>query len=67
MNGRRTDMNIIAAVDSNWAIGYRNDLLVRIPNDQKWFQKVTTGKVVVMGRKTPVSYTHLTLPTKRIV
>ena len=52
MNGRRTDMNIIAAVDSNWAIGYRNDLLVRIPNDQKWFQKVTTGKVVVMGRKT---------------
>ena len=28
MDGRRTDMNIIAAVDSNWAIGYRNDLLV---------------------------------------
>ncbi len=45
-------MNIIAAVDANWAIGYRNELLVRIPNDQKWFQKVTTGKVVVMGRKT---------------
>ena len=49
-------MNIIAAVDSNWAIGYRNDLLVRIPNDQKWFQKVTTGKVVVMGRKTLESF-----------
>lgn len=45
-------MNIIAAVDANWAIGYRNELLVKIPNDQKWFQKVTTGKVVVMGRKT---------------
>ena len=45
-------MNIIAAVDSNWAIGYKNDLLVRIPNDQKWFQNITTGKVVVMGRKT---------------
>lgn len=45
-------MNVIAAVDANWAIGYRNELLVRIPNDQKWFQKVTTGKVVVMGRKT---------------
>lgn len=56
MDGRRTDMNIIAAVDSNWAIGYRNDLLVRIPNDQKWFQKVTTGKVVVMGRKTLESF-----------
>ena len=45
-------MNIIAAVDANWAIGYRNELLVKIPNDQKWFQKITTGKVVVMGRKT---------------
>lgn len=49
-------MNIIAAVDSNWAIGYKNDLLVRIPNDQKWFQKVTTGKVVVMGRRTLESF-----------
>ena len=45
-------MNIIAAVDANWAIGCKNELLVKIPNDQKWFQKITTGKVVVMGRKT---------------
>lgn len=45
-------MNVIAAVDANWAIGYKNDLLVRIPHDQKWFQQVTTGKVIVMGRKT---------------
>ena len=45
-------MNVIAAVDANWAIGYKNELLVKIPNDQKWFQKITTGKVVVMGRKT---------------
>ena len=54
--GMEIGMNIIAAVDSNWAIGYKNDLLVRIPNDQKWFQKVTTGKVVVMGRKTLESF-----------
>ena len=45
-------MNVIAAVDANWAIGDKNDLLVRIPHDQKWFQQVTTGKVIVMGRKT---------------
>lgn len=45
-------MNLIVAVDKNWAIGYQNHLLVKIPNDQKWFQKVTTGRVVVMGRKT---------------
>ena len=49
-------MNVIAAVDANWAIGYKNELLVKIPNDQKWFQKITTGKVVVMGRKTMESF-----------
>ncbi len=45
-------MNIIAAVDENWAIGYRDKLLVSIPNDQKHFREETTGKVVVLGRKT---------------
>lgn len=45
-------MNIIAAVDRNWAIGNKNALLVKIPRDQKMFMEMTTGKVVVMGRKT---------------
>lgn len=45
-------MNLIVAVDKNWAIGYKNELLVRIPNDHKYFREVTTGKVVVLGRKT---------------
>jgi len=45
-------MNIIVAVDKNWAIGLNNKLLVRIPADMKFFQNTTTGKVVVMGRKT---------------
>ncbi len=45
-------MNIIAAVDNNWAIGSKNELLVRIPNDHKMFREMTTGKVVVLGRKT---------------
>lgn len=45
-------MNLIAAVDNNWAIGYQNNLLVRIPNDHKFFREKTTGKVVVLGRKT---------------
>jgi len=45
-------MNIIAAVDSNWAIGFRGQLLVSIPNDQRHFREETTGKVVVLGRKT---------------
>ena len=49
-------MNLIAAVDKNWAIGNKNKLLVRIPDDQKFFRETTTGKVVVMGRKTLESF-----------
>jgi dihydrofolate reductase len=49
-------MNLIAAVDKNWAIGKNNSLLVRIPADQKFFRETTTGKVVVMGRKTLESF-----------
>lgn len=45
-------MNLIVAVDNNWAIGNKDSLLVRIPNDQKHFREETTGKVVVLGRKT---------------
>ena len=37
-------MNLIAAVDKNWAIGKNNELLVRIPMDQKFFRETTTGK-----------------------
>lgn len=49
-------MNLIVAVDSNWAIGKNNDVLVKIPADQKFFREITTGKVVVMGRKTLESF-----------
>ena len=45
-------MNLIAAVDENWAIGNKNELLIRIPADQKMFRQETTGKVIVLGRKT---------------
>lgn len=49
-------MNMIVAVDKNWAIGYQNNLLVRIPADQRFFREETTGKVVIMGRKTLESF-----------
>ncbi|MDO4521868.1 MAG: dihydrofolate reductase [Eubacteriales bacterium] len=49
-------MNIIVAVDKNWAIGLNNKLLVSIPADMKLFRETTTGKVVVMGRKTLESF-----------
>ncbi len=49
-------MNLIAAVDKNWGIGLKNQLLVRIPEDMKRFRNMTIGKVVVMGRKTLESF-----------
>lgn len=49
-------MNLIVAVDKNWAIGNKNKLLVSIPNDMKNFRKTTTGNVIVMGRKTLESF-----------
>ena len=67
-------MNMIVAVDDNWAIGYKNKLLVSIPSDKKFFRQTTTGKVVVMGRKTLESFpggrplpgrTNIVLTTRR--
>lgn len=49
-------MNMIVAVDRNWGIGQNNKLLVSIPADMKFFRKMTTGKVVVMGRRTLESF-----------
>lgn len=43
-------------LDKNWAIGRNNKLLVSIPDDMKFFRETTTGKVVVMGRKTLESF-----------
>ena len=58
-------MNLIVAVDNNWAIGNKNELLIRIPNDQKHFREETTGKVVVLGRKTLATFPQgLPLPNR---
>lgn len=47
-------MNLIVAVDENWAIGNKGKLLVSIPSDMKFFREETSGegKVVILGRKT---------------
>lgn len=49
-------MKLIVAVDKNWGIGYKNNLLVSIPEDMKFFRETTTGNVVIMGRKTLESF-----------
>ena len=57
-------MNLIVAVDKNWAIGNQNKLLVSIPADMKFFRETTMNKVVVMGRKTLESFPN-GLPLKK--
>jgi len=49
-------MNLIVAVDANWGIGKDNQLLIRIPGDQRMFRQKTTGNVIVIGRKTLDSF-----------
>ena len=45
-------ITLIAACSKNRAIGKDNKLLWHLPSDLKRFKKLTTGKTIVMGRKT---------------
>lgn len=49
-------MDLIVAVDKNWAIGKDNKMMWHLPGDMKFFREKTTGHVVVMGRKTLESF-----------
>lgn len=48
----KRDITIVAAVAANGVIGSDNKLLWDYPNDMKRFVELTTGKIIVMGRKT---------------
>ena len=45
-------LSIIAALNNNYVIGNQNKLIWHISSDLKRFKKITTGKTIVMGRKT---------------
>lgn len=45
-------ISAIVAVDNNWGIGYKGELLEHLSPDLKYFKELTTSHVVVMGRKT---------------
>jgi len=45
-------VSIIAAMDKNRVIGREGGLPWKLPSDMRWFKEHTTGKPVVMGRKT---------------
>ncbi len=49
-------MNLIVAVDKNWAIGKNNKMMWSIPADMKYFREMTKGNIVIMGRKTLESF-----------
>ncbi len=49
-------MQAILHCDRNWGIGKRNDLMFRLPKDMKFFRDQTSGKVVLMGSNTLLSF-----------
>ena len=45
-------ISLIAAVGKNKVIGNKNSLPWKLPADMKHFKELTSGKPVIMGRKT---------------
>jgi len=45
-------ISLLWAMDNNRAIGYNNQLPWHLPEDLKYFKRVTMGKPIAMGRKT---------------
>ena len=60
-------LSIIAAIDQNRALGYKNQLLFYLPADLKHFKALTTGHTIVMGRNTYESLPKGALPNRRNV
>lgn len=60
-------LSIIVAIDKNSGIGKDNDLLCRIPEDLKRFKRITSGHVIIMGRKTFESLGKVLPKRKHIV
>lgn len=44
--------SLIACIGKNRELGYRNQLIFKIPEDMAFFKHATMGHKVVMGRKT---------------
>lgn len=57
-------MNLIVAVDRKYGIGKDNGLLARVPADMAYFKEKTTGKTIVMGSSTYLSFPKRPLPNR---
>jgi len=60
-----SNISIIVAVAQNFAIGVNNDLLFHLPDDLKRFKRITTGKALIMGKRTFQSLPTAPLPNRR--
>ena len=49
-------MKLIVAVDKEWGIGYKGDLLARIRADLLNFRDLTAGKIVILGSNTLATF-----------
>lgn len=61
----KPEINIIAAVCANGAIGRAGDLLFHLSDDLKRFKALTMGWPIIMGRKTFESFPKGPLPGRR--
>jgi dihydrofolate reductase len=58
-------ISIIVAVSDDWGIGKENELLWHISEDLKRFKRLTSGKTVIMGKKTWYSLPRRPLPGRK--
>jgi dihydrofolate reductase len=58
-------ISIIVAIDQNNAIGCNNRLLCHLPNDLRYFKRITSGHPVVMGWNTYNSLPVKPLPNRK--
>ena len=57
-------IKLIAATDLHYGIGKNGSLLFKIPEDMRLFKQLTTGNIVLMGRKTFDSIGCKSLPDR---
>ena len=60
-------LSMIACVGKNLELGKNNDLIWHLPNDLKYFKKITDGHIVVMGKNTFKSLPKVLPNRKNIV
>ncbi len=59
-------LKMVACVDKNFGLGYKNNLLFKIPADMKNFRALTLNNVVIYGRKTLATLPNCQpLPSRR--